>query len=487
MTFPRDFVFGAATAAYQIEGSVTDGGRTPSIWDTFSAVPGTVRDGDTGAVASDHYRRWDQDVALMKEIGLTGYRFSLSWSRVMRPDGSVNTEGVAFYRRLLDALAEAGIRPLVTLYHWDLPQYLHDAGGWTSRETAVAFADYARVAARAFGDRVPEWITINEPWCAAFLGYAAGVHAPGLRDDAASLAAAHHLNLAHGLAAMALREELGEDARVGIALNLHVVHPEDPENDAHLEAVKRIQRVGNHIFLGPLLEGTYPIELVTETRHITPWSFVKPGDLEVTRQRLDFLGVNYYTADVVRPRTGEPEPESSPWVGASDIEFVSPSGPTTEMGWAVVPEGLYELLTALDNVQPDMPLLITENGAAFPDRVIEGKVPDGRRIEYLRSHLGQVERALDVGVTVAGYYVWSLLDNFEWAEGYSKRFGLVHVDYETGERSLKESALWYRDVIASHREAARARDAAVAAEQAEAARQRHTPRRGFFARLFGRS
>ncbi|MFH5824069.1 GH1 family beta-glucosidase [Georgenia sp. AZ-5] len=458
-TFPPPFVFGAATAAYQIEGGTREGGRGPSIWDTFSHTPGRTLGGDTGDVAADHYHRWRDDVGLMRELGLGGYRLSISWPRVQPGGrGPLNAEGVVFYRDLLDALRGAGIAPVVTLYHWDLPAELEAEGGWTNRETAYAFADYARAMARELADRVEVWTTLNEPWCSAFLGYASGVHAPGRTDPAAALAAAHHLTLAHGLATTAIREELGEAAKVSIALNLHVTRPADPGCVADLAAAHEVDVVGNHVFLGPLLDGSYPIELRELTRHLTDASFVRPGDLNLIRQRIDVLGVNYYCTNYVRRRTadapgsagtgGHGDGTASPWVGLDDVEFLPPSGPTTAMGWNIEPEGLYELLTALDNAYDGIPLMVTENGAAYDDVVgPDGAVHDPERVDYLRRHLDAVGRALEDGVDVRGYFVWSLLDNFEWAYGYSKRFGIVHVDYETQRRTPKDSARWYAELV----------------------------------------
>lgn len=452
MSLPREFVFGAATAAYQIEGGVGEDGRIASIWDTFSHTPGAVLNGDTGDVACDHRHRWREDVTLMRELGLDAYRLSLAWPRLLDAHGNLLPDGVAFYRDLLGELKAAGIRTFATLYHWDLPQYLQDAGGWASRETAYAFARYARTAAQQLGDLVDMWATLNEPWCSAFLGYAAGVHAPGLTDQGASLAAAHHLNLAHGLAVQALREELGPETQVGVVLNLHVIYPEDPFDDSHLDAVHRVEMTGNHIFLGPMLAGTYPTDLVAATRHLTDWSFVHTGDLEIARQRLDFLGVNYYSVNTVRPGTGPVDLDApTPWVAAPDVEFCPAPEPTTAMGWTIEPEGLYDLLRALDNAYPDVPLIVAENGAAFPDVLSDDAVHDPDRIDYLRAHLDAVERAVAGGAHVIGYFAWSLLDNFEWAFGYSKRFGLIYVDYPTQRRVPKDSALWYRDVIAAQR------------------------------------
>ena len=457
----QDFRWGVATAAYQIEGAAREGGRGPSVWDTFAHTPGRVVGGDTGDVATDHYHRWREDVALLSALDVQAYRLSVSWSRVQPAGrGPLNPEGVAFYRDLLDELRARGIAPVVTLYHWDLPQELEDAGGWPNRETAYAFAEYARLMARELGDRVALWITVNEPWCAAFLGYASGVHAPGRTEPGAALAAAHHLNLAHGLASQAIRSELGEGTPVSVSLNLHVTRPVDPESGADLEAVAQLDAVGNHVFLGPLLDGSYPTRLLRDTAHLTDWSFVRPGDLSTTRQRIDVLGVNYYSTQLARRWTGEgPAPRAdghgagpSPWVGADDVELVAVPPPHTAMGWNIEPEALEELLLALDNAYPDQPLMVTENGAAFDDVVApDGRVHDTARVAYLHGHVAAVLRAREAGVDLRGYLAWSFLDNFEWAQGYTKRFGLVRVDYDTLARTPKDSALWFRELIRTGR------------------------------------
>ncbi|WP_374108517.1 GH1 family beta-glucosidase [Isoptericola sp. S6320L] len=455
--FPDGFLWGTATAAYQIEGAAAEGGRGPSIWDTLCRVPGAVQGGDTGDVACDHYHRWAEDVDHLARLGVSAYRLSISWSRV-QPGGSgpLNAEGVDFYRNLLDALRERGITPYVTLYHWDLPQELEDAGGWAARETAYAFADYARAMARELGDRVALWTTLNEPWCSAYLGYASGVHAPGRTEPAAALAAVHHLNLAHGLAVRAIREEL-PGAACSITLNLHVLRAASG-SDADADAVRQIDGLANRVFLGPLLEGTYPADVQQDTASVSDWSFVHDGDLDVVRQPLDVLGVNYYSSTRVRRFDGEGEPvradghkttAASPWVAADDVEFLPQPGPYTAMGWNVEPAGLTELLLDLHERYPDQPLAVTENGASFADEVVQDpalgipRVHDIARVAYLRDHVAAVAAAIDAGADVRGYFAWSLMDNFEWAYGYSKRFGILHVDYPTGERTWKDSAYWY--------------------------------------------
>ncbi|HEY0815015.1 MAG TPA: GH1 family beta-glucosidase [Pseudonocardia sp.] len=460
LRFPDGFKWGTATAAYQIEGAVAEGGRTPSIWDTFSHTPGATQDGDNGDVAVDHYHRFREDVALMAELGLTAYRFSVAWPRItpqVSPErlGPVNDEGLAFYSELVDALLANGITPAPTLYHWDLPQALEDAGGWTARATAERFGEYAEVVAAALGDRVPMFTTLNEPWCSAYLGYASGVHAPGRTDGAAALTAVHHLNLAHGLAAAAIRRA-APSAQVAMTLNLAWVRLETA-SAADAEAARRVEGLQNRVFLDPILHGRYPADVQADTAAVTDWGFVLPGDLEVIAAPLDALGLNYYTPTWVRHWTrerpkehadGHGDADATPWVAADDVEFPRRPGPYTEMGWTVDPRGLTELLLRLADECPGLPLLVTENGAAFPDAVgPDGRVEDPDRIDYLRAHLTAVHAAITAGAPVMGYYLWSLMDNFEWAWGFSKRFGIVRVDYATQQRTPKSSARYYADVI----------------------------------------
>ncbi|MFI1712320.1 GH1 family beta-glucosidase [Streptomyces sp. NPDC053513] len=447
LRFPEGFRWGTATAAYQIEGAAAEDGRGPSIWDTFSRTPGKVRNGDTGDIAADHYHRVDEDVALMRRLGVTDYRFSVSWPRV-QPTGrgpAVRT-GLDFYRRLVDALLEAGIRPVATLYHWDLPQELEAAGGWPHRETAYRFAEYAHIMADALGDRVATWTTLNEPWCSAFLGYGNGVHAPGRTSDVAALRAAHHLNLAHGLAARTLRGALPGSAEVSLTLNLHAVRARS-QDPGDLDAARRIDAVGNRIFLDPVFHGRLPEDLVHDTAAVTDWSFVRDGDLATAAAPIDSLGINYYSPAVVAAGTSE---SPSPWAGAERyVRFEPAPGPRTAMDWPVDADGLYELLVRLRDELPGVPLVITENGAAYDDYADpSGNVKDPERVAYLHAHLAAVHRALADGADVRGYFLWSLLDNFEWAYGYSKRFGIVHVDFATQRRTPKDSARWYAEVIA---------------------------------------
>ncbi|MBO0608467.1 GH1 family beta-glucosidase, partial [Myceligenerans salitolerans] len=457
------FVWGSATASYQIEGGVSEGGRGLSIWDTFSHTPGKTLNGDTGDVADDHFHRWREDVGHIADLGLDAYRFSIAWPRVQPGGGGeFNAEGIGFYSDLLDALLAVGVKPVVTLYHWDLPQELQDAGGWTNRATAEAFAVYARRMAEEFGDRVDVWTTLNEPWCTALLGYGSGVHAPGISDPVAALTAIHHLNLAHGLAVREIRDVLGADAKVSITLNLHVVRPDDPASDLDLDAKRKADQIANDSFLGPLLEGAYPAGLLERTAELTDWSFVHDGDLDLTRQPLTVLGVNYYSTARVRAWSGQGQRQQAdghkdsagnPWIGAEDVEFLPQPGPWTAMGWNIEPAGLTDLLMELHERYPHLPLMVTENGAAFDDEVTltggVARVHDPRRVQYLHDHIEALAQARDKGADVRGYFAWSLLDNFEWAYGYDRRFGIIRVDYTTQERTWKDSAHWYRRLTTS--------------------------------------
>ncbi|MBS2940393.1 beta-glucosidase [Nocardioides sp. J2M5] len=458
--FPPDFVWGMATASYQIEGAVAEDGRTPSIWDTFSAIPGAVMGGDTGEVACDHYHRMPADVDLLADLGATSYRFSVAWPRV-RPDaGPVNPAGLAFYDRLVDALLARGIAPWLTLYHWDLPQVLEDAGGWTNRDTAFRFVEHATAVHDVLGDRVPTWTTLNEPWCSAFLGYTAGHHAPGRQEGAAGLVAAHHLMLAHGLAVTELRSR-GAD-RLGLSLNLTVADPSDPSDPVDIDAARRIDGLHNRLFLDPVLRGAYPADVLDDTGALTfdgrPWTdAIRDGDLATISAPIDVLGVNYYHGNEVsgHPRTdvvgiGADHPdreELSPFPGAEHVTFPSRGLPITDMGWEIQPDGLRRLLLRLHEDHPGVPVHLTETGAAFADRPdADGAVHDPDRIAFLDSYLRAVHDALEAGADVRGFFQWSLMDNFEWAFGYAKRFGLVHVDYDTLERTPKSSARWYAEV-----------------------------------------
>ncbi len=443
-------------------GAATENGRTPSIWDTFSHTPGKILNGDTGDVAADHFHRYRDDVALMKRLGLKAYRFSVSWSRVQPTGrGPAVERGLDFYRALVDELLEAGIEPVATLYHWDLPQELEDAGGWPERATAERFAEYAAIMARALGDRVGTWTTLNEPWCTAFLGYGSGVHAPGRTEPAAALRAAHHLNLAHGRATEALRAHLPAAARTSVTLNLHQVRPLTG-SAADADAARRIDAVGNRIFTGPMLKGAYPEDLLRDTERLVDWSaLVHDGDVNAIARPLDVLGINYYTPTIVSTpadgtgdtrNDGHGSSDHSPWPGSEHVAFHLAEGkPRTAMNWSVDPNGLHALLMDVARENPGLPLMVTENGAAFEDTVdADGRVHDPERIAYLHGHLAAVQRAIADGADVRGYFLWSLMDNFEWGYGYAKRFGAVHIDYATQRRTPKSSAHWYSEVIARH-------------------------------------
>jgi beta-glucosidase len=448
LRFPEGFVWGSATAAYQIEGAATIDGKGPSVWDTFSHAPGNVRGGDTGDIACDFYHRYREDVALMALLGLNAYRFSISWPRVQPGGrGPANPRGLDYYRALLDELAEHGIEAMVTLYHWDLPQELQDVGGWAVRDTAERFAEYAAICAQALGDRVTRWITLNEPQVVANNGYRHGQHAPGLRDAEAAAAATHHLLLGHGLATRALRD-LGA-AEVGITLDLHPIRVLGGGHQGDTESARLItEGMVNGIFLEPVLHSRYPQH--APAGMLPPPSLIADGDLETIGQRLDFLGVNYYSPIFLRAgdpgdlrRNEEPARSGVPGV----VEYRPSELERTTMGWLVDPDGLYDLLLEVSKQAPGLPLYITENGRAAEDYVNpRGEVDDIERVRYLHTHLEAAARAIKGGVSLAGYFVWSLLDNFEWAWGYQKRFGIVFVDFGTQRRIPKSSAHFYSEV-----------------------------------------
>jgi beta-glucosidase len=453
LVFPTGFVWGAATSAYQIEGSISADGRGTSIWDTFVGQPGRVLNGENAEVAIDHYRRYRDDVALMADLGLTAYRFSVSWPRI-QPDGAgtVNEAGLDFYRRLVDELLAQGIDPWLTLYHWDLPQALEDAGGWPARDTSKRFADFAARVHQALGDRVRNWSTVNEPWCAAFLGYSSGEHAPGRREPAASIRAAHHLNLAHGLSVQALRAQ-GAGSQIGGSVNLYAISPagDDP---ADLDAARRIDGLQNRFFLDALLKGSYPEDVLADLSHVTEIDFIKDGDMETISAPFDTLMVNYYSRFTVSGKPGgaasaaaAPTGAGSPWPGSEHVSFVNGGRSVTSMGWEIDDTGLYEVLQRVARDYPSIPLVISENGAAFDDVVVGETVDDQERLSYIEAHLRTCHSAIEAGIPLKGYFAWSLMDNFEWAWGYGKRFGLVYVDYPTQRRTPKASAFWYADTI----------------------------------------
>ena len=437
--FPPDFLWGVAVAAYQVEGAVAEDGRGESIWDRFCTIPGAVLNSDSGAVACDSYHRYAEDIHLLRELGVNAFRFSIAWPRIMpNGRGQAYQAGLDFYDRYVDELLEAGVEPVPTLYHWDLPQALEDEGGWPRRETAQVFAEYAEVVAQRLGDRVDRWITVNEPWVISWLGYGTGEHAPGRRNREDAVAAAHHVLLAHGLAAQAVRAVV-PGAQVGITIDLVYF---DPLTDAQADrdAVRRLDGQRNRWFLEPVLRGRYPDDVLDDLGPLAPP--VENGDLSTIGTPLDFLGINYYTRNVVR---------SDPDSGAPCV--VPGSGKQTEMGWEVYPEGLLRLLVRLHDEYDLPPVLVTENGAAFRDVRRGDAVHDPARAAYLERHIDAIEQAIGRGVPIRGYFVWSLLDNFEWAFGYTKRFGIVYVDFDTLERVPKTSYERYRRAIAARRQA----------------------------------
>jgi beta-glucosidase len=434
--FPADFVWGTATAAYQIEGAATEDGRGASIWDTFTRTPGRTARGETGDVACDHYHRWPQDLDLGAGLGVDAYRLSLSWPRILPTGaGRVESRGLDFYRRLLAGVRERGLQPYVTLYHWDLPQALEDGGGWRSRDTAQRFAEYAAMVANALAEFEPAWITLNEPYCSAIVGYAEGKHAPGAREGHGALAAAHHLLLAHGLAVEVLRPY---GRPIGVAVNLSPMVPVSTSDD-DVAAARRRDLLHNRLFLDPLLRGRYPADYDEVFGGLTDRSFVDDGDLAVIGAPLDFLGVNYYYRNRVRAGSLATGPT------AADIGVVTEHAvglPLTQLNWPVEPEGLHATLARLHAEYPGLPpVYITENGCAYAE------LDDQPRIAFVAAHLAQVRRAIADGIDVSGYFYWSLLDNLEWARGYEPRFGLVHVDYATQARTPRASYTWLRDQL----------------------------------------
>lgn len=447
--FGNGFLWGVASASYQVEGAVSEGGRGPSIWDTFSHTPGRTFNGDTGDVAVDHYHRYPEDVALMAELGVNSYRFSLSWSRLL-PEGTgrVNQEGVDFYRALCKELLNHGIRPCTTLYHWDLPQALEDRGGWRNPESVDWFIEYAIAAKTALGDLIEMWATFNEPWCTAFLGHSAGEHAPGMTDPGASFVVVHHLMLAHHRAMAAMREVNPQpEDKLGIVLNLIPAWPARDAPEAR-EAAAGVDAVQNRLFLDAVFEGRYPDEVLGYMDRYGVSDLIDPSALAVAVEPVDFLGVNYYNVNHIDHVEGrDPMPA---WPGPSGSLIVKPAGHLTEMGWGVEPEGLVWMLERVSRLYPDLPMYVMENGAAYPDPTpVDGVVHDPERLDYIRRHILAVREAVERGARVEGYFVWSLLDNFEWARGYEKRFGIVHVDYETLERTVKDSGHWYRRFLES--------------------------------------
>jgi beta-glucosidase len=447
LNFPENFLWGAATASYQVEGAVDEDGRGTSIWDTFSHTPGKIHHGDTGDIACDQYHRLEEDLNLMSELGLQAYRFSVAWPRI-QPEGSgpVNQNGLDYYRRLVDGLRQRSIEPMLTLYHWDMPQALEDLGGWTNRETSERFADYSEIVYEALSDSVGFWITLNEPWVSAWMGYGLGVHAPGHKDSSKALAATHHLLLGHGLAMERMRSA-GDGNQLGVTLNLHPAHP-SRDREADREAARRVDGQANRLYLDPLFRGEYPEDIFSYYQERgADLSFVNDVDLEKISVPLDFLGINYYFRNSVRDAQGE-DLLNLPFADLGARTVIPHDAEKTAMGWPVEPEGLTEILVRIKEDYADVPIYVTENGRAVSDYIDpEGDVDDEERVSYLDAHFRAAHEAMDRGVDLRGYMVWSFLDNFEWAEGYSKRFGIVFVEYGMQRRVPKASARWYSEVI----------------------------------------
>ena len=448
--FPSDFVWGTATAAYQVEGATNEGGRGPSIWDDFARHPGAIADGSSGDIADDHYHRFVEDVGIMADLGVTAYRFSIAWPRIQPQGvGAANPDGISFYRRLAEALLQRGITPFATLYHWDLPLALEDRGGWLNRDTAERFGDYASFAAAELGDVVTNWITLNEPWCSSFLGYASGEHAPGKRIGSRASHAAHHLLLGHGRAVAAIREAR-PTANVGVTLNLYSVRPAT-QSTGDLDAARRIDGLQNRLFLDPILLGRYPADVLHDLGE-EEWFAANPStDAVEIAAPIDFLGINYYSRHVVAAgptttTTTTTEASSNP--GSESVQFLDTGVPRTQMGWPIHPDGLIDVLELAHDRRPDLPLYITENGAAYEDVVTGGEIVDEERRRFFEQHLEACADALRRGLPLKGYFAWSLIDNFEWAWGYTRRFGLVYVDYETQRRTVKHSGRWFANFLA---------------------------------------
>jgi len=457
--FPPGFLWGTATASYQIEGATAADGRGPSIWDTYSHTPGMVWNDDNGDIACDHYHRMEEDLDLLAQLGVGAYRFSVAWPRIQPTGkGPANQAGLDFYRRLVDGLRSRHIEPTLTLYHWDLPQVLEDEGGWVVRDTAERYADYVDIVARALGSDVERWITLNEPWCSSWLGYGDGRHAPGIHDIGKAAAANHHLLLAHGLAIPILRAAV-PSAKVGITLNLGDHRP-GSDHELDVAAARRADGNLNRLFLEPVFHGQYPSDMLEHYAGFKPgFSVVRDGDLGIISQPLDFLGVNYYFPSTVIDASRDAEARMAGFIVAQGEQFPdlriksleTPGRDRTAMDWEIGSFGLTSLLVRVQNEYTNLPIYITENGAAFEDYVDpNGHVLDHNRVAYLQEHISAVHDALDAGVNVQGYFVWSLLDNFEWAFGYSRRFGIVWVDFPSGERLTKKSFRWYRDTIKSN-------------------------------------
>ncbi|WP_024608745.1 GH1 family beta-glucosidase [Pseudoalteromonas sp. TAB23] len=425
----KDFVYGVATASFQIEGGYEH--RLPCIWDTFCSTAGKIADNSHGHIACDHYNNWQQDIDLIESLGVDAYRLSISWPRVMTQDGKLNPVGVKFYTDILDELKRKNIKAFVTLYHWDLPQHLEDEGGWLNRKTAYAFEQYVELITNAFGTRVYSYATLNEPFCSAFLGYEIGIHAPGLVGKQYGKKAAHHLLLAHGLA-MSVLNKTSPNTKNGIVLNFTPAYPlTDTQQD--IDSAKYADDYLNQWYMKPIMDGKYP-DIINQlpSDHLPD---IHPGDMELISQPIDYLGINFYTRQVYKAHP-------------TDIyEPIAPTGPLTDMGWEVYPQSFTDLLVSLNKTYTLPPIYITENGAAMPDTYNNGEVNDLDRLNYYNDHLNAVHNAIEQGVVIDGYFAWSLMDNFEWAEGYLKRFGIVYVDYKTQQRTIKNSGLAYKELI----------------------------------------
>ena len=436
--FKKDFIFGTATSSYQIEGAIAEGGRSPSIWDIFSKTPGKTYRGNTGDVACDHYRRYKEDIELMEKIGTGAYRFSVSWSRIFPEKGRYNPKGMDFYKRLIDELNKRNIKPVITIYHWDLPLWAYNMGGWLNRDSVKWFEEYSSRLFKELNESVRLWITHNEPLCASFFGYHEGIHAPGHKDLKEAVTTAHHILMSHSTAVENFRKLKFKNSEIGIALNLIPSYPvSGSEEDKKASLVFDGQY--NRWFLRPLFKADYPEDMKEVFKKlIGDFDFMKDGDMEKISVKNDFLGVNYYSRELIK------------YSPDSELEYKKTHGnfERTEMDWEIVPEALYKLILRLREEYTSIPIYITENGAAFKDKVSkDGKVHDGKRIDYLRNHLKKIAVLNQKGADIKGYFLWSLIDNFEWGHGYSKRFGIIHLDYKTQERILKDSALWYRDLI----------------------------------------
>ncbi|MFP4697232.1 MAG: GH1 family beta-glucosidase [Eubacteriales bacterium] len=438
LKFDNNFIFGVSTSSYQIEGAWNEDGRTPSIWDDFCHKEGNVENGDTGDIACDHYHKYEEDVELLKELGISSYRFSVAWPRIFPKKGEYNEKGMKFYVNLINKLKEANIEPAITLYHWDMPMWAHEEGGWTNRESVDWFLEYAKKCFEILGDKVKIWITHNEPFCASFLGYHIGIHAPGIKDLEKAVIASHHMLLSHGKA-VKLFKEMKMNGDIGITINLEHIEPYTSSfND--LIASSNFDGYLNRWFLDPLFKGIYPLDIVKLYRNeIRDFSFVRDGDLEIISNDMDFLGINYYTSKVVKYNL---------YNELLQFEEVEQDRRKTDMNWAITPEKFKDLVYRIRDEYTNLPIYITENGAAYNDELTsDNKVHDNKRLEYINDHLEVVSELNQEGMNINGYYLWSFMDNFEWSFGYSRRLGIVYIDYNTLKRIKKDSFYWYQNLI----------------------------------------